>query len=165
MNQYLILCVDDEREILDSVIHDLEPLDEFFVLEAAESVSEAKEIIDENAEKGIKLALILCDHIMPKHSGIDFLIELNHSDETTHARKVLLTGQAGLEDTIQAINQANLDFYISKPWQGEDLLNTITQQLTQFIIENDTELLPWVRILNGEKILEAIAAKRTEFGE
>ncbi|CCO50020.1 putative TWO-COMPONENT SYSTEM SENSOR HISTIDINE KINASE/RESPONSE REGULATOR [Vibrio nigripulchritudo SOn1] len=165
MNQYLILCVDDEREILDSVIHDLEPLDEFFVLEAAESVSEAKEIIEENANHGINLALILCDHIMPKHSGIDFLIELNHSDETTHARKVLLTGQAGLEDTIQAINQANLDFYISKPWQGEDLLNTITQQLTQFIIENDTELLPWVRILNGEEILEAIAAKRTEFGE
>lgn len=165
MNQYLILCVDDEREVLDSVIHDLEPLDEFFVLEAAESVSEAKEIIEENAGNGINLALILCDHIMPEHSGIDFLIELNHSDETTHARKVLLTGQAGLEDTIQAINQANLDFYISKPWQGEDLLNTITHQLTQFIIENDTELLPWVRILNGEEILEAIAAKRTEFGE
>ena len=32
MNKFLILCVDDEREVLDSVIQDLDEFEEFFIL-------------------------------------------------------------------------------------------------------------------------------------
>ncbi|GLO60815.1 response regulator [Vibrio sp. MACH09] len=165
MKKYLILCVDDEREVLDSVVQDLSHFEDNFIIEGAESVSEAREVIEEYAEENTKLALILCDHIMPEQTGISFLIELNNQDETRSAKKLLLTGQADLEATVQAVNSASLDFYIAKPWKGEELVNTLTQQLTQYMIDNETDLMPWGRILDTEKIFNAIAAKRNQFGE
>ncbi|MDG2932760.1 response regulator, partial [Vibrio parahaemolyticus] len=108
MTKYLILCVDDEREVLDSVLQDLAPFEENFVVEGAESVTEARQVIEEMAEEEVQLALILCDHIMPEQTGISFLIELSQNGDTKAARKVLLTGQAGLEDTVEAVNNASL---------------------------------------------------------
>jgi len=165
MNKYLILCVDDEREVLDSVVQDLSQFEDNFIIEGAESVAEAKEVIQEYFEDDIKLALILCDHIMPKQTGISFLIELNETKETSRAKKILLTGQADLEATIEAVNSASLDFYITKPWHGNELVNTLTQQLTQYMIDNESDLMPWGKILDTEKIFNAIADKRSQFGE
>lgn len=165
MIKYLILCVDDEREVLDSVVQDLADFEEFFNIEAAESAQEARDVISEYSDEGIPLALILCDHIMPEQTGIQFLIELHNSKLTTHARKVLLTGQAGLEDTVEAINQSSLDFYVAKPWNGEKLRQAITDQLTEYMIHNEAELMPWVRVLDSEKILNAMAEQRQSYGE
>jgi response regulator RpfG family c-di-GMP phosphodiesterase len=135
------------------------------MLEAAESVNEAKEIIAEAQSDSIALALILCDHIMPEQTGISFLIELNEDDQTQCAKKLLLTGQAGLEDTVEAVNHSSLDFYISKPWKGDELRSVIKAQLTQFMIDNESELMPWGPILDTEKIFNAIAKNRMSFGE
>ncbi|MBG0754928.1 response regulator [Vibrio cidicii] len=165
MNKYLILCVDDEREVLDSVLQDLAPFEDHFVLEGAESVSEARAVIEEYQDDDIALALILCDHIMPEQTGISFLIELSDDEHTRKARKVLLTGQAGLEDTVEAVNHASLDFYISKPWYGEELRAAIKKQLTQFVIKHGDNLLNWVSILDAEAILNAMAERRSSFGE
>ncbi|EPN5407023.1 response regulator, partial [Vibrio cholerae] len=97
--------------------------------------------------------------------GIQFLIELNQEADTTKTRKMLLTGQAGLEDTVQAVNHASLHFYIAKPWHGEQLRQAVKEQLTHYVIENEEDLMPWIQILDAEKILNAIAAKRMSFGE
>ncbi|ABU71587.1 response regulator [Vibrio campbellii] len=165
MTKYLILCVDDEREVLDSVLQDLIPFEDNFVVEGAESVTEAKQVIEEMAEDGIQLALILCDHIMPEQTGISFLIELSQNGDTKSARKLLLTGQAGLEDTVEAVNHESLDYYIAKPWKGEELREATTSQLTAFMIENDDNLLSWTSILDTEAILNAMADRRASFGE
>ncbi|UUM31552.1 response regulator [Vibrio japonicus] len=165
MSKYLILCVDDEREVLDSVIQDLDCFEEHFLLEAAESVQEAKEIIADSEQNEIKLALILCDHIMPDQTGISFLIELNQQESTKPTRKLLLTGQAGLEDTVEAVNHSSLDFYIAKPWIGDDLRDVVKEQLTDYMIENEPDLMPWSSFLNTEKIFNAVAKKRMNFGE
>ena len=165
MNKYLILCVDDEREVLDSVIQDLSEFEDNFIIEGAESVAEAKEVIQEYIDDNIKLALILCDHIMPEQTGISFLIELNHNELTKPARKLLLTGQADLEATVEAVNNASLDFYIAKPWHGNEIVATLKQQLTQYMIENEPDLMPWGRVLDTEQIFNAIAGKRNQFGE
>ncbi|WP_237714700.1 hypothetical protein [Aeromonas sp. 159] len=50
---YLILCVDDEREVLDAVIHDLAPFRSHFELEAAESVDEARAVVDASGGRGV----------------------------------------------------------------------------------------------------------------
>lgn len=165
MTKYMILCVDDEREVLDSVLQDLAPFEEHFILEGSESVREARQVIDDMAEEGVRLALILCDHIMPEQTGISFLIELSQDPVTRDARKILLTGQAGLEDTVEAINHDSLDYYISKPWKGDELRQVISAQLTSFVIENDDDLLSWTTILNSEAILNAMAERRASFGE
>ncbi|MEF1282656.1 response regulator [Vibrio sp. M250220] len=165
MNKYLILCVDDEREVLDSVIQDLDCFEEHFILEPAESVKEAKDIIHEAQQEDVKLALILCDHIMPEQTGIQFLIELNDDPQTQATRKLLLTGQAGLEDTVEAINHSSLDFYIAKPWRGDELRKVIKDQLTTYIIDNESNLMPWASDLDTERVFEAMAKNRLEFGE
>ena len=165
MNKYLILCVDDEREVLDSVIQDLDCFEEYFLLEAAESVQEAKQLIDECNKQDIKLALIVCDHIMPDQTGIQFLIELNDQPDTAATRKLLLTGQAGLEDTVEAVNHSSLDFYIAKPWRGDELRQAVKQQLTTYIINNEQDLIPWAAALDTEKIFEAVAQNRINYGE
>ncbi|ANQ16795.1 response regulator [Vibrio natriegens] len=165
MTKYLILCVDDEREVLDSVLQDLAPFEEHFILEGAESVTEARQVIEDMADEEVKLALILCDHIMPEQTGISFLIELSQSADTRSARKVLLTGQAGLEDTVEAINHDSLDYYIAKPWRRDELRQAILSQLTSFVIEQDDDLLSWTTVLDSEAILNAMAERRASFGE
>ncbi|RJX69469.1 response regulator [Vibrio sinensis] len=165
MEKYLILCVDDEREVLDSVIQDLDSFEEHFIVEAAQSVREAKEIIQQCQQDDVKLALILCDHIMPEQTGTSFLIELSQDPDTTSARKLLLTGQAGLEDTVEALNNASLDFYIAKPWQRDELVSAVTDQLTQYMIANEADLLPWVAVLDTNQMLQALSKKRDTFGE
>ena len=167
MNKYLILCVDDEREVLDSVINDLRALEEYFVIEAAESVDEAKEVLADNIADHIPLALILCDHIMPGETGIDFLIELKHQEESCNARKVLLTGQAGLEETVQAVNNASLDYYIAKPWNGDQLKQIVIDQLTTYVIDNESEagLLTWMQILDTNRIMETLSHRRLSLSD
>lgn len=165
MSKYLILCVDDERDVLDSVVNDISALESHFVIEAAESVAEAKEILAEASADELQLALILCDHIMPEDLGVDFLIELNSSAETQKARKLLLTGQAGLEETVQAVNHASLDYFIAKPWSGDTLQQVVIDQLTTFVIENDSNLLPWVSVLDAERIMEAISNNRLSYSD
>lgn len=165
MHKLLILCVDDEREILNSVMQDLSEFEQDFIIEAAQSVAEAKEVIADYQKQQVPLALILCDHIMPKETGIQFLIELNQDEKTHATRKVLLTGQADLDDTIEAINHSSLDFFITKPWQAEQLRQDVREQLTQYVIKNEENLMPWIQILDAEVILNAIAANRISYGE
>lgn len=165
MSRYLILCVDDERDVLDSVVNDLSALESHFVIEAAESVAEAREILADAAADGLELALILCDHIMPEELGVDFLIALSNAPDTQKARKLLLTGQAGMEETVQAVNHASLDYFIAKPWSGDTLQHIVSDQLTTFVIDNDENLLPWVSVLDAERIMEAISNNRLSYSD
>jgi len=48
---------------------------------------------------------------------------------------------------------------------GEQLRQVVKEQLTHYVIENEKDLMPWVRVLDTEKILNAIAEKRMDFGE
>lgn len=164
MNSHFILCIDDERDILDSVVNDLAPFHDQFEIEAAESVAEAKDVIADLTQEGCKLALVLCDHIMPEELGVDFLIALSQSPDTANTRKLLLTGQAGLEDTVQAVNHASLHYFIAKPWQGEKLRSIVTDQLTSYMIATEDNLLPWASTLDTGRIMEAVNGKRLQYG-
>ncbi len=165
MNKYLILCIDDEREVLESVLSDLNVFEGHFMVEACESVEEAKQVLIDYQQEGTPLALALCDHIMPEITGVEFLISLSEHPHTKHARKILLTGQAGLDETVEAVNHGSLDYFIAKPWQKEKLQHTIKEQLTTYVIENEKELMPWMQVLNTERILQAISDNRASFGE
>jgi CheY-like chemotaxis protein len=162
MKKYLILCVDDEREVLDSVLSDLSPLTELFELDGAQSVIEARQVISEYQAEGGELALILADHIMPGELGIDFLIQLNHDPVTEHCKKVLLTGQAALNDTIDAINRGGLNYYLPKPWSRDQLYQTAVEKLTDFILEQPENPLPYARLLDGVRIFAHAQQHRVE---
>ncbi|MGK5095461.1 response regulator [Deltaproteobacteria bacterium TL4] len=156
MQKYIILCVDDEREVLDSVVRDLEKLSAMFTIEPAESVEEAKAVLAQIQRSKQKPALIFCDHMMPGITGAEFLIELNQNEFTRATRKVLLTGQAGLDATVLALNQGGLHYYVAKPWTVESLMQVAVAQLTTYIIEYEPDLISYAKLLDAVRIFNAI---------
>ncbi len=154
-----ILCVDDEASVLEAVERDLASIEDTFPLESASDTKEAREVIDRIFSQGNKLGLILCDHVMPGQNGVDFLIELNQDHETSGIRKVLLTGQAGLEATIDAINHAGLKHYVAKPWKAAELDAIVRTQLTEYILENCIDPTPYMKELDAVRLSEAIYRK------
>jgi len=158
MNLYYILIVDDEREVLDSVYQDLSVLSGKFDLELAENAAEAAEVIQEMKNQGKTLSLILCDHVMPGMKGVDFLVSLQKQDDTRPAKKILITGQAGLQATILAVNEAGLDYYVAKPWKADELLKVVVKQLTDFVLQHEENPANYVSVLDQARIFEAIHA-------
>jgi serine phosphatase RsbU (regulator of sigma subunit) len=144
MSKPYILCVDDEKIVLDSLKTQLRrKFGDSYEIEIAESGEEALEIIQEFVENSAALHLIISDQIMPGMKGDEFL---------THAYavlpktiKILLTGQASVEAVGNAVNNAKLYRYISKPWDETDLNLTIESALESFasqqLIEKQNEML------------------------
>ncbi len=159
MSDIYIICVEDEPQVLDVVIRDLEKLEEVFPIEIAHSADEARQLINEIKEEGNKIGLAICDHIMPGDKGVDLMIEMQKDPFTEHTRKVLLTGQAGLEETIEAVNKAKLNRYIAKPWKPQHILEVAIEELTTYVIDHEKELLPYMSVLDQERLQQAIRNK------
>ena len=159
MNSIVILILEDEPEVRDALSRDLEPFARSFAVEVAEDAADARQLLAELAEAGDVVGLILCDHLLPGMRGTDFLVELNQDPATAAMRKVLVTGQAGHEDTIRAINEGGLDHYIAKPWEVDDLHAVVREQLTEYVLAEVDELLPYVTVLDGPRLLEAVSER------
>jgi signal transduction histidine kinase len=131
-----ILCVDDEQAVLNQLsAHLTRRFGASHVVECAESAEEALELIDELEEGGAEVQLVICDQVMPGMKGDKFLESVNRN--RPHVMKILLTGQAGLDAAVYALNQAALNRYIEKPWEPEDLELTVESLLTQYRLRRD----------------------------
>lgn len=120
----VILCVDDEKIILNSLRTQLKLLlQNEFEYEFAEDGAEALSIISELKSEYRDIAIIFSDYIMPKMKGDEFLSRAH--ELVPDAKKILLSGQATLESVQFAINEAKLFKYMSKPWLENDLFQTI----------------------------------------
>ncbi len=120
----IILCVDDEKIILNSLRTQLKLLfQNEFEYEFAENGPEALSIIEELKSEEKEISIIFSDYIMPKMKGDEFLTKAH--EMIPDAKKILLSGQATLESVQFAINEAKLFKYLSKPWEENDLLQTV----------------------------------------
>jgi PAS domain S-box-containing protein len=105
-------------------------LERQYDIELAESGEEALEIFEELAAEGIEIPLIISDQLMPGIKGDELLIAIHAQYPKT--LKILLTGQASAESVGNAVNAANLYRYIAKPWDGGDLMLTVTEALRRY---------------------------------
>lgn len=128
MPKPVMLCVDDERIVLDSLKMQLKQAfgDEFFY-EVAESADEALDIIAELKEDNIEIAVIISDWLMPGMKGDEFLIHVHQ--HFPHIIKLMLTGQADEIAIGRAQQQAQLHDCLFKPWDGNELIQTIKMAL------------------------------------
>lgn len=129
MSKPVILCIDDQREVLSAVRREISVFESEYEIIDCESAAEAEEVINELNEADAKVVLFICDHIMPGENGIDFLSRLNKDDRFKSSRRILLTGLASHQDTIKAINEAHIDFYLEKPWDSDELVNIVRKLL------------------------------------
>ncbi|MDM8561994.1 response regulator [Candidatus Marithioploca araucensis] len=120
MSKLVILCVDDEQTILESLEIELhKALDHNYRIELAESGEDALALIKELQENGYEIAVVVADYLMPNMRGSELLERIHtHSPRTL---SIMLTGQAGIDAIGYAVNYANLYRYIAKPWQAEEL--------------------------------------------
>ena len=120
MAKPIILCVDDEPQVLNAVERDLRShyRSQYRILKAP-SGQEALETLQQLKVRNAQVALLLVDQRMPVMSGTEFLSEaVKYFPE---ARKVLLTAYADTEAAIASINRIGLDYYLMKPWDPPDL--------------------------------------------
>lgn len=151
-----VMILEDEPEVRDALARDLAAFADVIRIEPAQDVPDAREVLEELAADDDVLALVLADHRLPGESGVDFLVELTHTAGYAGVRTVLVTGQAGHEDTIRAVNEAGLDHYIAKPWTVEELQRTVRHELTEFVIATGLDPLPYLRVLEGERVMDIV---------
>ena len=159
-HQIYIFVVEDEPEVLDAIVRDLEEFEDSFPIELADSAEEARELIASIINDGHKIGLILCDHVLPGQNGVELLVEMQGDPSTERTRKVLITGQAGLDETVRAVNEADLSHYIAKPWEKAELVGTTRKLLTDFVLEQTENPLDYMSVLDSERIADYIRKGR-----
>lgn len=130
MGKKIILCVDDESSILESLEMELSLKNQNYQVELAESGQEALEIANELTEEGNDLTVVISDYIMPSMKGDELLVKLHK--QYPLSKKILLTGQAALEGVTNVINDAILYRFIDKPWDRDDLRLTVQEAIRKF---------------------------------
>lgn len=139
MRKPVIVCVDDERSVLASLRDQLRHcLGADYQIELAESGDEAFEILDELSQQGSPIPIIISDQLMPGMKGDELLIKVHTLFPETI--KIMLTGQANVDDVGNAVNRARLYRYISKPWHDIDLCLTVKEALRSYDLDRELTL-------------------------
>ena len=128
MRKLGILCVDDEKIILQSLRSQLSRnFGDRYRYEIAESSEEALEVIEELVSDKIEVLVIVSDWLMPNMRGDEFLILVH--EKFPEITKIMLTGQADSKAIERAQQLANLYCCISKPWDEVFLVETVKKAL------------------------------------
>lgn len=128
-----VLYIDDEVHLLHAFKALMRKEDvEVFVLEDSTK-------FQEEIEKNGPFAVILCDQRMPGLKGVEILEKLSSTHPDTI--KILITGFSDYNDTLRAINSGGISRYIQKPWNDQDLKNTIKEAVHNYNLLQENKFL------------------------
>jgi thioredoxin reductase (NADPH) len=110
-----LLVVDDDPQVLAAVRRDLRSkYRDHYTVVSASSGAEALDVAGQLKSRGEALAMVISDQRMPMMSGHEVLMKSR--DLYPLARRVLLTAYSDIDAAVKAINEAHIDYYLSKPW-------------------------------------------------
>jgi len=119
-----ILCVDDEKLILLSLVQELKKtFGSEFLYEKATDAYQAFEVIDELARDSVKLLLIISDWLMPGIKGDEFLDTVRQ--RFPDIRAIMITGQADETIISRLLKNGCVTEVIEKPWKPERLVEAV----------------------------------------
>ena len=156
--RYSVLCVDDEQNILRSIKRALFSLK--IDLTLAESGEEALAIMEQKT-----IHVVISDMKMPHMTGAELLEKVAAKYPDTF--RVVLTGFADIDATIKAVNQGRIHRYLQKPWDNQELINTIEEGLERVRLKDENARLQKLTRLQNAKLkevnndLEKTVLKRT----
>ncbi|MFZ5439209.1 MAG: response regulator, partial [Myxococcota bacterium] len=127
----LILCVDDEQNVLDVLSRVFERM---ATVLTARSGAEALEIL-----KARPVDLLLTDQKMPEMTGIELAREARRLG--INVTTILLTAYTNPADLIAAINDGQVFRYVTKPWDLNDLTMTVRNALAVAQLRREKERL------------------------
>ncbi len=126
-----ILAVDDEVrgvELLQRALRRIGRVD------AATSGQQAWEMFQATAYQ-----LVLSDQRMPGMKGVELLARV--ADSEPHCGRMLVTGYADLESTIEAINSGRVHAYVAKPCDPRDLRARVRGVLERVLLARENQRL------------------------
>jgi response regulator RpfG family c-di-GMP phosphodiesterase len=118
-----VLCVDDEPYVLDGL---RDTLRRSFDVRVATSAVDALELLKEEPDA---YAVVVSDMRMPVMDGATFLREARRW--APDATRMLLTGFADMDAAVNAVNNAQLFRFLTKPCAPNDLVRACTAALVQ----------------------------------
>lgn len=127
-----VLCVDDEQGVLDGLKRTLRTS---FSIETALGGLAGLECVRTRDA----YAVIVSDFRMPDMSGADFLAAARAV--APDSVRVLLTGQAGLDGAIAAVNEGQIFRFLTKPCPTDTLIKSLNACVEQY------------RLITSEKVL------------
>lgn len=145
-----ILVVDDEVRSVEALTRVLE--DDFDVLSAT-SAAAAEALLEKEW-----VQVILCDQRMPETTGVEFLSRVRQ--QWPEVIRMILSGYTDSEDIIEAINEAGIYQFISKPWTPSDLLLKLHNAVDLFRLQRENEQLSIELKLKPATLSDSLQEKR-----
>lgn len=127
-----LLCVDDEQNILLSLQRLF--LAEEYTVFLAHSGQEGLELLEKQA-----IDIIVSDMRMPHMDGAAFLKIV--AERWPETKRVLMTGFADLASVMLAINEGKIDYYLTKPWNNEQVITAVANLLRQKWLADENRAL------------------------
>jgi response regulator RpfG family c-di-GMP phosphodiesterase len=137
------LFVDDEQRLLEGIA---QLLRKDYDVEVATSGDQALRKLAELKN----VAVVVSDFRMPQMDGATFLHEV--MGKAPMATRILLTGEAGLQGAIDAVNKGQIFRFLQKPCPADQLKAALESGVDQY------RLLNAERLVMQETLLECIAA-------
>lgn len=131
---HTLLLVDDELSILKSLKRLLRK-EKYQILTA----TNGREALDVLAHTDEEVSLIISDQRMPEMTGAQFLAEaVNIAPDSV---RFLLTGYADLNAVADAVNKGKIHRYITKPWNDDEINESIRMALSQVELRKENKRL------------------------
>jgi len=139
MNKPALIVVDDDPQVLAAVKRDLRKYRDQYSVMSAASGQEALGAVRELKTRGDELAMVISDQRMPGMLGNELLAGTR--EVFPIAKRVLLTAYSDTDAAIKAINEAHIDYYLSKPWDPpeERLYPVVDDLLEEWQAEREPE--------------------------
>lgn len=118
---YKIMIVDDEESILHSLRRILSKQNDWDIVTCSDPLEAADIASHSNFD------LFLSDYRMPGMNGVEFLI--GSKENNPHSMRIILSGLTDFDGLVDAINDAEIFRFISKPTDANKLILTINQAL------------------------------------
>lgn len=127
-----ILLIDDEPKIITALKRVLK--NEGYEILSATKPLDAIKIIDDK-----KADIIICDYNMPEMIGLDILKYCRKT--VPNSARILMTGLNDINIAISAINEGSVFYFISKPWNNEEILSVVKKAFDYTISQAKKEIL------------------------
>ena len=123
--QYHILYIDDEP---DNLMAFTAVFRRHYTVYSAQSAAEAVALLENN-----KIDLVISDQRMPQMTGVEFFEKI--STAYPDIIRMILTGYSDVQAIVDAINRGKVYYYITKPWEMNELKVILDNALESYSLK------------------------------